>query len=102
MLPSADPNTPLSVEDRKRLLADALRATVVRDGGAVQSQNDFDAVVSYGKPVNHTLHLLISVFTCALWAVFVWPWVALFGGQRRAVFTVDEYGRVHKSKLGKR
>lgn len=29
------------------------------------------------KPVNHTVHLLLSVITFGAWAVCVWPWWVL-------------------------
>jgi hypothetical protein len=37
-------------------------------------------VVVTGKPVNHVLHLLLSLFLCAMW-VPVWLIMAAVGGE---------------------
>jgi hypothetical protein len=86
--------------ERKRMLADAVQRQVVQ-GGRVESQSDFQAVIIHGSDVNHTLHVLISVFTCGLWLI---PWLVMgaVGGEKRTVVSIDDYGNVLTQDLGKR
>ena len=51
-----------------------------------------------GKPVNHVLHAILTIFTCLAWGI-VWL-VALTGGEKRFQLIVDEYGNVHWQNLG--
>jgi len=44
-----------------------------------------------GKPVNHLLHLILTIVTVGLWGI-VWIIVALTGGERRMQIAIDEYG----------
>ena len=63
-------------------------------GGRVANRAADSAVVITGKPVNHVLHLLISIFcTCGFW-VPVWLLLVVFGGEKRSTVTVDRYGQV--------
>jgi hypothetical protein len=48
-------------------------------------------VVITGKPVNHVLHLILTLVTFFMWG-FVWIALAIFGGAKRSMVTVDEYG----------
>ena len=52
-----------------------------------------------GKPVNHVLHAILTIFTCALWGI-VWIVLSLTGGEKRYQLIVDEYGNVHWQNLG--
>ena len=87
----------LAPEARKELLARTVAAQIAT-GGRVQSQSDYQAVVIHGQPVNHVLHLVLTVFTATLWAP-VWVCLAIFGGEKRAMITVDEYGNVAIQKV---
>jgi len=63
----------------------------------VESQIGYDVVIVYGRPVNHVLHVLLTLFcTCGLWVI---PWflITVFGGQKRCVLTVDAWGHVQLS-----
>ncbi len=53
-----------------------------------------------GKPVNHVLHAILTIFTCLLWGI-VWLIVGLTGGEKRELLLVDEFGNVHVQHLGK-
>jgi hypothetical protein len=88
---------PASADDRRRRLADTVRAQIAR-GGRVESQNDFDAVVVSGHRVNHLLHFLIGVFTLGVWWL-VWLGLALFGGETRTLVSVGEDGNVAVQRL---
>ncbi len=68
-------------------------ANCVAGGARIESQTQDQAVVVYGKPVNHVLHLILTLVTCGLWAI-VWVIMALAGGEKRQVIRVDPYGNV--------
>jgi hypothetical protein len=87
----------LAPDARKELLARTVAAQIAT-GGRVQSQSDYQAVVVHGQPVNHVLHLILTICTATLWAP-VWVCLAIFGGEKRAMITVDEYGNVALQKV---
>lgn len=87
---STGPTAVRSLMERKETLARQIQMAVTR-GGRVESQSDTNAVVVVGKPVNHILHFLIGVFTCGLWWI-VWLILAITGGEKREMITVDEWG----------
>jgi hypothetical protein len=68
-------------------------AQLAGQGFQIESQSDFMAVMVTGKRVNHLLHFFIGIFTLGLWWV-VWIILALAGGERRQVVTVDDHGNV--------
>src|ERR1044072_8410523 len=84
--PSATKKT---AEERKALLAQAIQSQVVA-GGRVESQSDFQAVIIKGHKVNHVLHFIIGFFTFFLWWI-VWLVIAITGGEKRELVSVDEY-----------
>jgi hypothetical protein len=83
----------LSLEDRKRILAQQIQQAIAR-GGRVQSQSDTMAVIVHGHPVNHLLHFILGIFTFGLWWI-VWIILAVSGGEKREMITVDEMGAVN-------
>jgi hypothetical protein len=86
-----------TTEERKELLARTIMGQVA-GGARVESQSDFQAVVVKGKPVNHVLHLIITLVTLFTWG-FVWIGLAIFGGEKRSMITVDEYGNAAVQKV---
>lgn len=88
-----------SADQRKRMLAEAIQRQVVQ-GGRVESQSDFQAVVVSGQRPNHTLHAILTLFTCGFWGI-VWIVIAFTGGERRTMITVDDYGNLLVQQLGK-
>lgn len=84
-------------EERKELLARTVSGQVA-SGARVESQSDFQAVVVRGKSVNHVLHLILTLVTFTLWGV-VWIALAIFGGEKRSMVTVDEYGNAAVQKV---
>jgi hypothetical protein len=79
-----------SSDERKELLARTVTGQLA-SGARIESQSDYQAVVVRGKPVNHVLHLIITLVTLLLWTP-VWIVMAIVGGEKRSVVTVDEYG----------
>ena len=88
-----------SAEERKQLLAQQVQMASVR-GRRVESSQDFQAVLIEGKPINHTLHAILTIFTCLVWGL-VWIVIAATGGEKRELVVIDEWGNVQYQKLGK-
>jgi hypothetical protein len=82
---------------RTQLLARAIQGQVV-GGSRVESQGPYNAVLVRGTKVNHVLHFFLSVFTAGLWAI-VWIILAITGGEKRSMITVDDYGNVLVQKV---
>jgi len=78
---------------RRTVLAKAVQIEVLA-GGRVETQGEFNAALRFGgKPVNHILHLLLSLVTLGLW-VLVWIAMAISSAMSKytVTLTVDEYG----------
>lgn len=84
-------------DKRRELLAQAIQQEVVA-GARVQSQSEYNAVLVTGKRVNHGLHLLLSLFTAGFWAI-VWIVLAITGGEKRTMVSVDEYGNILRQEV---
>jgi hypothetical protein len=89
-----------SAEERRAILAYQLQQAALRQL-RVESSTEYQAVLVEGKPVNHTLHAILTIFTCLMWGI-VWAILAGAGGERRHQLIVDEFGNVHWQDLGKR
>ena len=63
---------------------DAQVAKLLRSGYHIEVQTAEVTQLTKGHPVNHILHLLLSVFTLGLWLP-VWLLVALVRGEKRKV-----------------
>lgn len=87
----------LLTEKQRTAILDQQLFELARRGGRLQARTPTSAVVETGKPVNHVLHLLVSVFMCGLWLP-VWLIAAAFGGTWTRTVTVDEYGEVRDSR----
>lgn len=88
-----------TADERKVILSQQLQTAAAR-GLRIESQSDFQAVLVEGKPVNHVLHAILTIFTCLLWGI-VWAIIAATGGESRQMVVVDEFGNVLWQKLGK-
>ena len=88
-----------SADERQAMLAQQLQQAAARRL-RVESQTEFQAVLIEGKPVNHILHAILTVFTCLMWGV-VWAVIAATGGEKRHQLIVDEFGNVHWQSLGR-
>lgn len=87
-----------TTDERKVILAQQLQTAAAR-GLRIESQSDFQAILIEGQPVNHTLHAILTIFTCLLWGI-VWAVIAATGGEKRQMVVVDEFGNVRWQKLG--
>jgi hypothetical protein len=69
-------------------------------GGRVEAQGEFNAVMRFGKPVNHVLHLILTVVTLGFWSLV---WLILFvvaqTNSGTVTLNVDEYGNVFRQKI---
>lgn len=88
-----------TADERRAMLAQQVQQAVGR-GLRVESQSDFQVVLVEGRPVNHTLHAILTIFTCLLWGI-VWAVIAGTGGEKREMIVVDEFGNVQHQRLGK-
>jgi hypothetical protein len=91
--PAPISTTPVPDPVRRQQLQDYLSMELANSLGRIESVTPYTAVLVYGKPVNHVLHLLASVFLCGLWLP-VWILIAATGGERRRVLSVDLCGNV--------
>lgn len=82
---------PISPEERRQLM-DAAVNEFVAAGWRVESRSEFQGVFVKGHRTNNVLHLLLSVFTLGLW-IPVWIIVAITGGEKRRIVSIDEYGQ---------
>lgn len=98
-LPQAGPSatSSKSADERKALLARAIAGHVAQ-GGRIESQSDFQAVLVFGKPVNHVLHLIITLVTCLIWGI-VWIVLVASAGESRKMIEIDAYGNVVVQRL---
>lgn len=90
------PTSPLPEQQRAQILDQALIAKAAQ-GGRLETRTATTGVVIMGKPVNHILHLLLSVLTCGFW-LWVWLLIAAVGGEQRRILTVDEFGQVRDTR----
>ncbi len=85
----------MSMEERNKILVRTLQGEIVH-GGRIETQDQTMAVLVYGRRVNHLLHFFIGLFTFGLWW-FVWILLAITGGEKRRMITVDENGSVRST-----
>jgi hypothetical protein len=97
--PDATPAAPtgaskggLSADQRKGTLDRTLQVQETQ-GWRIETRSDFQATIATGKPLNNKLHLLVTIFTLGVWGI-VWASLAISGGVKRRMITIDEYGNV--------
>ena len=89
--------TTMAPEEKRRTLATAVQNPVV-GGWRVESQTDEQAIMVRGKPPNHILHLILTLVTLGAW-VIVWLALVIFGGEKRQIINVDDYGNTLITKV---
>lgn len=80
----------LSPNERSAILDQQLMV-IASQGGRVETRTADWAVVVTGRPVNHVLHLLLSLFLCTLWMP-VWLIMSAVGGESRPLSSGKERG----------
>jgi hypothetical protein len=86
-----------TAEQRKATLDRTLQLQGAQ-GWRIETRSDFQATIAKGNRINNTLHLILTIITAGLWGI-VWIILALFGGIKRRMITVDEYGNIIDNKL---
>lgn len=86
-------------DERKMRLGQSVQNEVLK-GGTVESRDDFQAVIRFGKPVNHILHLVLTLVTCGFWSL-VWliVWIMSTQSQKTVTLTADEYGQILRQEV---
>jgi hypothetical protein len=87
---------PVLSDERRTEILSALIAREVAGGGRVESKIGFQAILAWGRPVNHAMNAVATVFTCGLWSGW-WLVQVLFSGERREVVEIDPHGDVRRS-----
>jgi hypothetical protein len=82
--------------DDRRAALDRAVAQQLAVGATLESTTGTTAVLLVGKPVNHLLHLILSVLTAGLWLI-VWVILILTNKRRRLVLTVGENGLIEEA-----
>jgi hypothetical protein len=86
-----------SPDQRKAILGRDVSMLLAR-GRRVESQSDYNAVVVRGHRPSAGLQLFLTIITFGLWGFF-WLGLVLFGGEKREMVTVDEWGNSNVAKL---
>lgn len=66
----------------------------IRKGYKIDFQTDTKVILSKGHRPSHVLHLILSLLTGGIWALFVWLPICIFGGERRIMLQVGRDGSV--------
>jgi hypothetical protein len=89
--PEQVPPQPLSDDERRAWLAQQVDEHL-RNGWQIESRTENLASLRIGKPINHVLHLLLTLVTCGVW-VLVWIYLAMFQGERRKTISTADADR---------
>lgn len=81
--PPQDPNYAQTVDERV--------AVLVANGYAVQSRSATQVILVGGRRPNHTLHLLLTIFTAGLWGI-VWIILSAINRPQTKVITIGDHG----------
>jgi hypothetical protein len=92
MQPNPAPGQRKTEAERAAIMQQRLRELAFY-GYTISAVDGPRAAVWRGAPVNHILHLLLSVFTCGLWLP-VWLLIMMFGGTKQQHIYIDEYGNL--------
>jgi len=88
-------------EERNDRFARAV-STRTLQGWNIVDRNDVDLMAVLmlpGKPVNHVLHALITIFTCGLWAI-VWIIMAMIQKREQRIrISIDSSGNLLEEAL---
>lgn len=91
----------LTPDERAERLASVISRKSL-EGYIVIDRNEREAtavIALPGKPVNHTLHALISIFSCGIWVI---PWIIMAMTQKKELrvrVSVDRFGNYSEEQL---
>ena len=68
---------------------DGAVATMVAAGGRLETRSERQAIVMFGKPMNHTVHMVLAVITLGVWLPF-WFIATATHKYTRAILTLDD------------
>ncbi len=83
----------MTTDAERRAALDSRVARELAEGGNLESQTGYNAVIVKGKKVNHILHLILSVLTAGVWLI-VWAILVLTNKRQRIVLHVNDEGVV--------
>lgn len=87
------------IDDQARKAAlDNAVAGYARQGWRMEARGEYQATIAKGKNHSHLLHLVLTIITLGVW-LLVWIPLALFGGLKQRLLSVDDAGRVHDTKV---
>ena len=96
MTSTPPPRPALPDLERQAILSQAVATSVVK-GFRVESQTPHHAVLVTGRRTNHTLHAIITLFSCGAWGL-VWLYLGMTRKETRVVLQVDPSGNVIESR----
>ncbi len=86
-----------TADERKSLLAQYV-ANNSAAGWRVESQSDYQVVMTKGKKTNHVLHLILTLVTCGFWGI-VWIILAVVNKTSKQILAVDDFGNVRVERI---
>jgi hypothetical protein len=93
-----DTSTPAKSADERKANLDRRLSQDASQGWRIENRSDFQATIAKGKPIHHILHLILTILTAGAWAI-VWILLAIFGGVKRRLITIDEFGNISDAKI---
>lgn len=87
-----------TTDERKELVSRAVSNRLAQGKWRIESQSDFSAVLIKGKPLNHTVHVILDVVTLGFW-LFVHIPLWLIKKEQRTMVSVDEFGNTNWEQL---
>jgi hypothetical protein len=92
-------NPKVSDDERGSLLAEETQRELMNGAQAVPGSRDpYSAVFKRGKEPAHIFHLLITMFTCGLWAGVWLFFYVQFRGEKPYTVKIDVYGNCINSR----
>ncbi|MEU8508046.1 hypothetical protein AB0C40_25695 [Streptomyces brevispora] len=88
---SADGRPPDAMQ--RALILDWAVSQRIAGGWRVESRSETQVVMVRGRPLNHVLHAVLTVFSCFLWGV-VWLVLGVTNKVERIALTVDAMGDI--------
>jgi heat shock protein HtpX len=85
--------------ERHQLVVNFVEQALMR-GEYIESEGDYAFLLARGRPINHLMHLVMTLFSFGLWLP-IWIPTAIFGRERWRLVEIDEYGFIRVRKATK-